>query len=356
MLNAAVKLHRTLDKKLPTARLNETLCAPRRAHAAPGDRRPPLQDLLCDADGQPAVPRQDLLQPGGAADGELPALPRGRPREGVRAQRLPGRVRPRRQAARRGPAAAGRKAPMAEPLRLVFMGSDAMASRCWTGWRARGSAIARSSGSSRARTRPPGRGQAVRPNASRPGRRARPGGLQPEKLDAGALAELAALRPDISLVVAYGHILRDEFISVPRLGTLNLHASLLPRYRGASPIQAAIASGDSETGMTLMRIVRELDAGPVADAERWRSPRWTPPWRSRRGSRKRRSPWSRGRFPSSRGELSFRAQDGSRASFCRRLAKADGVLDFSAPAAVLAARVNGSIPGPASRSTSPGRR
>ena len=79
---------------------------------------------------------------------------------------------------------------------------------------------------------------------------------------------LSALRPDAALVVAYGHILRDEFIAVPRLGTLNLHASLLPKYRGASPIQAAVAAGSGRPGMTLMRIVRELDAGPVADAER----------------------------------------------------------------------------------------
>jgi methionyl-tRNA formyltransferase len=82
------------------------------------------------------------------------------------------------------------------------------------------------------------------------------------------LAELSALRPDVSLVIAYGQILGDAFIEAPRLGTLNLHASLLPRYRGASPIQAAVASGDTETGMTLMRIVRELDAGPVAGEER----------------------------------------------------------------------------------------
>jgi len=82
---------------------------------------------------------------------------------------------------------------------------------------------------------------------------------QPEKLDSSALSALSELRPDVSLVVAYGHILREEFIALPRLGTLNLHASLLPRYRGASPIQTAVASGDRETGMTLMRIVRELD-------------------------------------------------------------------------------------------------
>ena len=89
-----------------------------------------------------------------------------------------------------------------------------------------------------------------------------------KKLTATERDQLGAYAPDVALVMAYGHILRDEFISTPRLGTLNLHTSLLPKYRGASPIQTAIACGERETGVTLMRIVRQLDAGPVADVER----------------------------------------------------------------------------------------
>ncbi len=72
-----------------------------------------------------------------------------------------------------------------------------------------------------------------------------------------------AIQPDISVVVAYGHILNDEVINLPAMGTLNIHASLLPALRGAAPIQAAIRDGLSETGVTIMRMVRELDAGPV---------------------------------------------------------------------------------------------
>lgn len=71
------------------------------------------------------------------------------------------------------------------------------------------------------------------------------------------------MAPDISVVVAYGHILSDEIISLPARGTLNIHASLLPALRGAAPIQAAIRDGLSETGVSIMRMVRELDAGPV---------------------------------------------------------------------------------------------
>ncbi len=76
-------------------------------------------------------------------------------------------------------------------------------------------------------------------------------------------AALRALEPDISIVVAYGHILPRDVIDLPRLGTLNIHASLLPAYRGAAPIQAAIRDGAAETGVTIMQMVPKLDAGPV---------------------------------------------------------------------------------------------
>ncbi len=74
---------------------------------------------------------------------------------------------------------------------------------------------------------------------------------------------LGVLQPDISIVVAYGHILPRRVIDRPRLGTLNVHASLLPALRGAAPIQAAIRQGLSETGISIMRMVPALDAGPV---------------------------------------------------------------------------------------------
>ena len=76
------------------------------------------------------------------------------------------------------------------------------------------------------------------------------------------VAQLRELEPDISVVVAYGHILPSAVIDLPRLGTVNIHASLLPKLRGAAPIQAAIREGHTETGVTIMRMVRALDAGP----------------------------------------------------------------------------------------------
>jgi methionyl-tRNA formyltransferase len=81
--------------------------------------------------------------------------------------------------------------------------------------------------------------------------------------DAELFAKLAGLEPEISVVVAYGHILPQKIIDLPKLGTLNIHASLLPLLRGAAPIQAAIRQGMTETGVTVMRVVQALDAGPM---------------------------------------------------------------------------------------------
>ncbi len=88
--------------------------------------------------------------------------------------------------------------------------------------------------------------------------------LQPEKLrDPAFIDELRALAPDISIVVAYGRLLPQAVIDLPVNGTLNIHASLLPKLRGAAPIQAAIRDGLTETGVSIMRMVLALDAGPV---------------------------------------------------------------------------------------------
>jgi methionyl-tRNA formyltransferase len=89
--------------------------------------------------------------------------------------------------------------------------------------------------------------------------------LQPEKPrgDAGFLTAVRKLDPDISIVVAYGNLLSKELIDLPGRGTLNIHASLLPAFRGAAPIQASILAGLMETGVTIMRMVPRLDAGPI---------------------------------------------------------------------------------------------
>jgi len=114
--------------------------------------------------------------------------------------------------------------------------------------------------------RPAGRGQAVR--ASPVHVAAEQLGLEvrtPSRLrgDVAVQADFAALALDAAVVVAYGLILPPEFLAAPRRGCLNIHASLLPRWRGAAPIQAAILAGDTETGITIMQMDAGLDTGPT---------------------------------------------------------------------------------------------
>lgn len=84
--------------------------------------------------------------------------------------------------------------------------------------------------------------------------------LQPETLDSNLLADY---QPDLFIVVAYGKVIPKNALSLPRLGALNIHPSLLPRWRGPSPIQYAILEGDAETGVTIMQIDEEVDHGPI---------------------------------------------------------------------------------------------
>lgn len=88
--------------------------------------------------------------------------------------------------------------------------------------------------------------------------------LQPERArDASFLEEIKRLRPDVVVTAAYGQILSAEFLELPRLGTFNIHPSLLPDLRGATPVQTALLRGYRETGVTLLRTVQRLDAGPI---------------------------------------------------------------------------------------------
>ncbi len=90
--------------------------------------------------------------------------------------------------------------------------------------------------------------------------------LRPEDPAEGSFVHrLAGLAPDLAVLVAYGHILKPALLKVPRLGFINLHPSLLPRYRGAAPVQRALMDGASETGVTVIRMDAQVDAGDVLD-------------------------------------------------------------------------------------------
>lgn len=88
--------------------------------------------------------------------------------------------------------------------------------------------------------------------------------LQPQKpTDAGFVEAFRRLEPELGVVVAYGHILKSELLAVPKRGMINVHASLLPRFRGAAPIQHALMAGDAETGVSIMQLDEGMDTGPV---------------------------------------------------------------------------------------------
>lgn len=113
--------------------------------------------------------------------------------------------------------------------------------------------------------RPAGRGQKLMPSPVK--QLAQENNIQvlqpPTLRNAEAQAELAALQPDLMVVVAYGLILPQAVLDIPRLGCINSHASLLPRWRGAAPIQRAVEHGDAESGVTVMRMEAGLDTGPM---------------------------------------------------------------------------------------------
>lgn len=237
---------------------------------------------------------------------------------------------------------------MGRPLRLVFLGSDAIALPLLRWLAADGAAPAEIVGVFTQPDRPVGRGQRVQPNEIKLWalERGLPV-LQPEKLTPDVRDQLATFSADVALVMAYGHILRDEFIATPRLGTLNLHTSILPKLRGASPIQTAIATGERETGVTLMRIVRKLDAGPVADVERVSIAPLDTAADVERKLAAASVPLLQRCLPRlAQGTLTFAEQDETAVTFCRRLTKEDGTLDFNASADELAARINGLFPWP----------
>lgn len=236
--------------------------------------------------------------------------------------------------------------------RTVFLGSDAI-SIPLLDWLVgpHGSALVELTAIYTQPDRPVGRGQKIQANAIKQWALAR--GLpvhQPEKLTPEVRDAYAASAPDLALVMAYGHILRDDFIGVPPLGTLNFHASLLPKYRGASPIQTSVALGEPETGVSLMRIVRRLDAGPVADREAVGIGTLDTALEIEQKLAAACAPLLARALPRLiAGELAFTEQIDGEATFCRKLTKDDAVLDFRVSAAALAARINGLNPWPAAQ-------
>jgi methionyl-tRNA formyltransferase len=158
--------------------------------------------------------------------------------------------------------------------------------------------------------------------------------LQPATLKDPAFREaLAALAADIGVVAAYGRILSEAVLATPRLGMVNVHASLLPRYRGAAPVHRAVMAGERETGVTIIRVVKALDAGPMlADLRRAIGPDDTSE-EVERDLARLGAPLlvsTLDRIASNTAHET--AQDESAATYAHRLTREDGLIDWTWPA------------------------
>ena len=161
------------------------------------------------------------------------------------------------------------------------------------------------------------------------------------------LSQLRALAPDIAVVVAYGHILKQDVIDLPRLGTLNIHASLLPRWRGAAPIQAAMLAGDTETGVCIMRMVLGMDAGPVLLALRTAiDDQETAGELTERLSEMGAEAIVEAVTMLDAGGIEAVPQDASLVTFARKIERDQARLDFTRPAAEIARAIHAYDPKP----------
>lgn len=206
--------------------------------------------------------------------------------------------------------------------------------------------------------RPQGRGRRlaappVKPVAAALGLRL----LQPPRVrDAEAVAALRGLGADLHVVVAYGQLLPTPLLEIPPRGTINVHASLLPRYRGAAPVQWAIVDGADETGVTTMLLDEGLDTGPILLQRRTPiGPEETGEELEARLARLGAELLRETLLTWSEGEPRPTPQDPERASHARRIRKEDGVVRWSEPAGTLERKVRGFHPWPGMTAAAAGR-
>jgi len=184
--------------------------------------------------------------------------------------------------------------------------------------------------------------------------------LQPTTTkDPAFVAELRALAPDALLVASYGEILREDVLGIARHGALNVHGSLLPRWRGAAPVQAAILAGDAETGVCVQRMVLALDEGDVLEGVTRRTPIGP---RETAGELFDRLAELGGEAAVAAldalegGTARFVPQDASQASYARKIAKEHGRIDWTRSAEELERFVRAMTPWPGARTSASGGR
>jgi methionyl-tRNA formyltransferase len=180
---------------------------------------------------------------------------------------------------------------------------------------------------------------------------------KPLKLDAEPQALLRALAPEVMVVVAYGLLLPQKVLDIPARGCINIHASLLPRWRGAAPIARAVEAGDAQTGITIMRMDAGLDTGPMLLVETLPLPAEM----TAAGLHDALAPLG-GRLivealaRLARGELPEQAQPAAGMTYAKKLSKEEARIDWSRPAAELARRVRAFNPAPVAWSELEGER
>jgi methionyl-tRNA formyltransferase len=177
--------------------------------------------------------------------------------------------------------------------------------------------------------------------------------FQPETIKSESSQDfLKRVAPDAVVIIAYGQIIPARLLTIPRLGWLNLHASLLPRYRGAAPIHRAIANGETITGLTTMQIDAGMDTGPtLLRREVEIGPDETAPELAARMSALGSELIAESLLRFDRGELSPAPQEEKNASYAPILKKEEGRIDWTCPAQKIYNRMRGFTPWPASYST-----
>ena len=197
--------------------------------------------------------------------------------------------------------------------------------------------------------RPAGRGRGLRPPPTKELALSRGVPvLQPPRVSTPeSVAEMASLRPDLIVIAAFGQILRQPVLDVPRRGALNVHASLLPRHRGASPVAAAILAGDEETGVSIMQVELALDAGPVLAARRLSIDPWDTTGSLTSRLAEEGADLLLEVLPGwLEGTLAAVPQDETQATYAPIVRKEDGRIDWSLPADELWRRVRAYNPWP----------
>jgi methionyl-tRNA formyltransferase len=228
-------------------------------------------------------------------------------------------------------------------IRTVFMGSDAIVLPLLESLATRHADAIELVGVYAQPDRPHGRGMKMQENPVKEWARLHSiPTRQPEKPNDEDVAWLTDAGCELLLVMAYGHILKDKLLAVPKLPPLNFHASLLPELRGASPIDTAIATGRAETGVTLMKIVKKMDAGDALDVEKVA----ILPEDNRASLTTKLAaacvPLADRLIPRLAScHLPFQPQDEAKATYCRILEKDDSNMDFAASACVLHNRARG---------------